>query len=640
MILKKIKNIFNKEAYLITIILCLFFVPLFFNPLFVNSFTQGKEILFRLIMIGSLSVFSFLIFQQGSFLYRNFRKSPLAILLIIGGLIFLFTDLASPTPLVTFFGTFDRGFGLITEILLFVLIWLTALNVQKKDINGLLLWAYSAGLLVTIYALFQKIGFDPFFFYYDKDIFVGRVFSFLGNPGYLGQYLLLVLFIGIYLFDRAHKYKTFFGIANGLIFLGILFSGTRASLLSLVICFLIFILLVRKKIYNLLKSVSGKYFSGAIVVLLIIATIAFFYAPKDRFSLSEISTRSIDSRLELWGGAINLIMERPWTGYGSETFYIYAPEIISKQFLTLEENLTLSADRVHNELLELMFSHGIFAGVVYLILFGYLLWLMFTKKNKAITLLCLVLTANFIQNQFSFSDISITILLSFCFGVLIAYEVNFEETRIVLSKKFRVGGMIVTALLSLICVWLFVVSPFMSQWHYAKSINNYSTSYEIAVINHKMALFYTPYYSQLWYELMFLDKSSTARALQNLELIESESGNVLAWKGNYYSDFDPVKSTEYFMKALDKNPNYPNWVRAFADMLYKNGDYENALFLYNQYLELVPDFWKWKGNIDQMSPSEQTSYRIFFKNVPYFWETYDRAYLLEQAFSAPHSDSG
>ncbi|MBI5152526.1 tetratricopeptide repeat protein [Candidatus Peregrinibacteria bacterium] len=90
----------------------------------------------------------------------------------------------------------------------------------------------------------------------------------------------------------------------------------------------------------------------------------------------------------------------------------------------------------------------------------------------------------------------------------------------------------------------------------------------------------------------------------------------MAWKGNLYAKQDPQKASEYYTMALEKNPYHPNWIRAFADMLYENKDYENALYLYDKYLDAIPDFWKWKDNLDE---HKQNSYKTFLKNTPYFW---------------------
>jgi len=349
----------------------------------------------------------------------------------------------------------------------------------------------------------------------------------------------------------------------------------------------------------------------------LIIGVLFAILPRDRFSLSDAALRSFNSRLEIWNGTINLIKKKPLLGYGEETFYIYFPEIITKKFLTLEENININADRIHNETLEILFSHGIFALLVYLTLLIVIFRLFFKTKNKLIVLLSLLIIANNIQNQFAFPDITISIIIAFCLGGLIASQAKNSEEKIIEVKRWKRYLLALMVLLLSIYIGVFTIyKPYMSQLAYADSRKNYSVDYSIAVNKHKEALKYTPYYSELWYELMFIDPSSMERALFYLEQIDGNSGNVLAWKGNFYADEDPQKASEFYTKALEKNPYHPNWIRAFADMLYKNGDYENALYLYNKYLEAIPDFWEWKDNSDKR---KQNSYETLLKNTPYFW---------------------
>lgn len=185
--------------------------------------------------------------------------------------------------------------------------------------------------------------------------------------------------------------------------------------------------------------------------------------------------------------------------------------------------------------------------------------------------------------------------------------------------RTRVASAVVIFLICIVIGVVTIYRPFMSQLAYAKSKESYTVSYSTAVIKHKEALFYTPYYSELWYELMFIDPSSMERALHYLEQIDGNSGNVLAWKGNFYSKTDPAKASEFYTMALEKNPYHPNWIRAFADMLYSTGDYENALYLYEKYLDAVPDFWRWKDQLEDHTLKEQKSYNAFFKQSPDFW---------------------
>ena len=291
----------------------------------------------------------------------------------------------------------------------------------------------------------------------------------------------------------------------------------------------------------------------------------------------------------------------------------------------------MSIDRVHNEFLETLFSYGIIGGLLYLIFFGLIIKIFFTAKEPVITLLSLLILGNIFQNQFTFPDITICVFIAFCVGALIALTAKKKQ------KIVFVGHPAVKIIMAVIIVvfsgFVFIKTiydPFMSQWLYFRSHEYYDTSYDNAIMDHKKALDYTPYYSTLWYDLIFIDPSSMGRALDYLEQIEGNSGNVLAWKGNYYSDSDPAKASSYYLEALKKNPYYPNWIRAYADMLYKNGDYKNALYLYKQYLEAAPDFWKWT-DVEQRSPEDQKSYRIFFKNVPDFWTTVERVLMLDNS---------
>lgn len=628
----KLQQFIKKEAYLLPITICLFLVPLFFNPLFLDTFTQGKELLFRSVVF--VSVLGYLVYAllRGNLQIKSFAKSRLFPFVIAAVFFSLVSTILSPTPLIAMFGTYHRGFGLITQAYLFCFLIQCVLVLKEEDIVKLLRVTFIVSVLIALYGLLQKTGFDMFFAAYNKDIFVGRVFSFLGNPGYFGQYMLLSIVIGsFFVFSSVKKYYKILSAGGILILLaGLWFSQTRTSVLALGICVLLACLKYRKQIWSVIKK-SGAILKIAAVVAILLVVVCTILLPKDRFSLDETAMRSVNSRIEIWKGTVNLIAKKPFFGYGQETFNIYSPEVITKQFLTMEEDLNLSIDRIHNEFLETIFSYGIPAGIVYVMFFGYLIYAFMKSKNGINSVLLLVIAANMIQNQFSFSDISISVLTTFCLGGLISGELKGARENIFkLGKLLSYTAIVVISILGLLIFQYTIGNPFMSQFAYANSIYNYDKSYDVAVLEHKKAIMYAPNYSELWYELMFIDPSSMERALENIERIEGMSGNLLAWKGNYYAEKDPDKSSEYYALALEKNISYPNWIRSYADMLYKNGDYENALILYRIYLETVPDFWKWKDTLSEHTESERTSYRIFFKNVPDFWNTVERVKTIEE----------
>ncbi len=606
---------FLEEAYIAPIALSLFLVPLFWHPSFIYSFTQGKELLLKAVILITLSGLALSLIYKKSFTIKKITTSSLFLLLLLELVIFVVTDLLSNTPIVTLYGTYSRGFGFIMELFLFLFVMYCALGLSEEKITKLLKVAFFSAVLVSIYAILQKPGLNPFFWNYDTNIFAGRVFSFLGNPSYLGQFMLLQTLTGGYLTfvekDNEARYSYLLGTTLAVI--ALFLSGTRTALLGLIIALLILGIKYAKFIYGHIKT-----HKKIVVGLVLVAGIIFAILPNDRYSLSALSMRSLNSRMQIWDGTIDLVKDHPIIGYGGETFYIHFPEIITKKFLTLEENTNISADRVHNETLEILFSHGIFAVVVYLAIFILLLKIFFRSKNKVAPILALIIIANIIQNQFAFPDITIATLIAFCFGGLVSLETK-EEVAVKFSLRARAISAVVIFLICIVIGVVTIYRPFMSQLAYAKSKESYTVSYSTAVIKHKEALFYTPYYSELWYELMFIDPSSMERALHYLEQIDGNSGNVLAWKGNFYSKTDPAKASEFYTMALEKNPYHPNWIRAFADMLYSTGDYENALYLYEKYLDAVPDFWRWKDQLEDHTLKEQKSYNAFFKQSPDFW---------------------
>lgn len=620
-----IKKNIKKEAYLLPIYLCLFFVPVFYFPYFLNSFTQSKELLFKTIIILSLPAVVIYNLYQNRFKINKFFKNKLFLLLFGIFTIITLAVVMSPTPKVAIHGTYDRGFGYITQIYLALFFLYSVSVLNKNQVKKGLLLIFLSGLLIAIYAIIQKTGFDPLFYNFDTDIFIGRSFSLLGNPGYLGQFMTLAIILTAYFFFKSKKqsFKALYASGFFIMILALMFSETRAAILSMFLSVFLIAIKYRKNILKYLKKIKRYtiWIIGLILVFLSISLVIL--AGNERFSLSVSSIRSLNSRFEIWNGAIELIKEKPLIGYGQETFYIYAPEIITKEFLTLEESIHISIDKIHNEFLETVFSYGIFAGLLYIIIFAYLLYLFFKTKNSLIAILSLIVIANVVQNQFSFSDFSISVVIAFSLASIIAIQSKKSAISINIKKKF---AHLLTILLILFSGLLFIhtiYKPLMSQWLYYKSREHYNTNYEKAINLHKQALEYTPYYSKLWYELMFLDRSSMEKALHHLEQIEGNSGDLLAWKGNFYSVINPSLSSDYFYKALKKNPHYPDWIRAHADMLYKNGDYRSALYLYNKYLEYVPDFWKWE-DVEKRTKEEQKSYRIFFKNTPDFWKTVER----------------
>ncbi len=611
-----------------------FLVPLFFYNGFAHSIVQGKELLLKtsvLILFGLVALY----FIKGiKLIDKRIFENRIFLVILAGFGVSLLAAACSPTPLVALFGSFSRGFGVIIETYILVLLIVSASIVDKKNIQKFLIAIWTSGLLVAFYGLLQKIGFDPFFSYLNINIFAGRIFSSLGNPGYLGQFMLLTLFIGIYLakFNNKSSIRAAYIVGSSVMLIVMLLSETRAALFALLIGIILISVRYGKNIFTKKRA---KIFSIVSLSFILILIGANRYIG-DRFSFSDNSFRSVYSRFEIWKGAIQKIEERPLLGYGSETFYIYSPEVVTKKFLTLEEDVGITADRVHNELLDTVFSHGIGGGILYLVLIAMLTLTVLFNKEDQIAILAFIPLINSVQNQLTFSDITITSISTLCLAGVIALSIKKTPIKKLDNKTIalplRIAIFSITIIFLILVGFETIYKPFTAHKSYNNYIKTSSIDYETSINSLKKTLEITPYYSEPWYELMIVDPSSQARALTYLSALEADSGNVMAWSGNFYTNIDLVKASEFYTRALEKNPYNPNWIRAFADMLYKQGDHETALLLYEQYLQAVPDFYTWKDRLNEHSQKERQSYEVYMKHSPFFWLTYSRIEELRKEF--------
>jgi O-antigen ligase len=616
------------KIFLSTVLLV---IPLFFLKDFQSTFAHSKEILFKLLILLFLLSLSLIFAKRQQISFNSFLKNKIFLGLLSFLTIYILVTIFSVTPIPAYYGSSMRGFGLLT--LLYLSIWylLCVCLLDKKDYRIYLLMISVGSFLVGGYAILQKFGLEIFFKNHNLDIFVGRSFSTLGNPSYLGQFMSITFFTNSYLLftEDVFKKKIYFGISSLVTLFALFASESRAAILALVIG----LVLVCLKFLNLKRLKQNKK-TVLIVLLALVATSALGLTLVDlsRFQINSFALRSLDSRFNLWNSALQLITENPF-GHGLETFRIYFQETLHSDFFLLEENLNSFADRIHNETLGVLFTGGIVALLAYIYLIIQIFKVYFKSKDKLKLLIAITIIVNIVQNQFSFIDFSSSIILLFLLAIL---SIDREKKHnIHLKSKSKVY------LIALVIV-LFIAKSFYSHIYEPTQFQRYyrfynvfkPISYDNSVLSLKTSISYFPYYSKPWFDLMILDASSMPRSLHFLKQIDVGSPEVIAWEANYYSVIDIDKSVMLFEELIKVNPKNPHWIRAYGDALYKNDLLDDALVQYQKYLELVPEFWKWRDEIDSKTKEQQRQYRIFFKNVPDFWNTVNRVEEI-QSMSSP-----
>ncbi|HTC21745.1 MAG TPA: tetratricopeptide repeat protein [bacterium] len=209
-----------------------------------------------------------------------------------------------------------------------------------------------------LYGLIQKAGLD-FISTYAEGASTERVFSTFGNPNVFAAFLVLSAAV-IFLWPSPSKkpYRTliFRGLLLVLIFGNIVFTGSRAGLLSFILELFLIVFFFRSKIFLHKKLIL--FLSCALILVLGWGFYVGF----------ETEARPTQ-RLEVWKGSVQMFMAKPLKGWGVGQFSLnFSPYVTTELAGQMQKDNSFT-EHVHNEVLEL----GIETGLVGLALAG-LFW--------------------------------------------------------------------------------------------------------------------------------------------------------------------------------------------------------------------------------------------------------------------------
>jgi len=360
-----------KSSAKLTVFLVLVGIPLIFVPL------DGKfdhfyfpKLIAMFILVLSFWIFLILNFRKaGNFVDRDWINKVLLIYLVFIVMSVFFTDNLK----LAIYGSPGRFEGLITLILYTCLFLIARLCPKIND--KLLIMVFGTALIVSIYGIFQFLGLDPF----PRDIYRvnwgGRSFSTMGNPNFLGSYLVLMLPISIYFYILKEKNAGLIGYAIYLYCL--LSTGTRGAWLGAIVSILSFFVL--HFVYYRFKVEEFKRY--IVLFVLSVAIVLIFNFQTDGALLNRLLTISSDAKEFLtkgiesdyaganrgfiWKRVIELIKNRPIVGYGienlGETFKIY----YSQDMIEIWDKV-MSVDKAHNEYLNIAVTTGVPSLIIYL----------------------------------------------------------------------------------------------------------------------------------------------------------------------------------------------------------------------------------------------------------------------------------
>lgn len=354
------KNIQNIKRLLFIILI---FIPLVITPWAGDYFYYPKLLMVQVITLGILAIH----------LLSDQRKK---INIDIPGyflLAYLFwvilSTFFSVNPIQSVWGKYLREEGLFA-IGTYILLYFFAKTYYKHDKKIMVYFTITA-TIVSTYGIMQYFGYDPIPRDFIRMFWSGRAFSTMGNPNFLGSYLVLIIPFPMFYYIKSGE-KKLLGMAS-IIFLCLLITFTRSALIGFLV------ILSGQSIYFLRKRNYWSRFSILIILFFLISVAVniesngrlygrFLSIGQDAQALIEREEgyeRGGANRIYIWSRTYELVQESPWFGYGLENLDLVFVEKYEEEMKEIF-NRVYAVDRAHNEFLHIAVSSGIPSMIFYM----------------------------------------------------------------------------------------------------------------------------------------------------------------------------------------------------------------------------------------------------------------------------------
>ncbi len=607
-----------KSNYYTNTIKYLYYILFFVLPFVVlpyNSelFEFNKMLFIYIIASLILGVWILRCFQEKRIVLRRTPFDiPLGIFLLSQILSTVFS-IDQQTSLYGYYGRFNGGLISTITYLFLYYVFVSNFNTDKnKVLRNIFGISAISSILVVLWGLPGKFNHDLscllFTSKFDNTCWTAqfrpaeRMFSTLGQPNWLGAFLSITFFIGLYiLFTSYSKKAKCIGITSIFFsYIGILLSRSRSSLASIlpgVLFFGIFflIILIKKNIW--LSSIKKKLLLLVICGLIILtfvaqtgisqidsllrfsflkktaqsAPIAAPVVPNTGTSLEVVGgiTDSFDIRKIVWKGAWELGAQYPLFGTGVETFG-YAYYFVRPQAHNLTSEWDYLYNKAHNEYLNFLATTGWFGLGSVIVLMGWMGVILIKKiikykedPNSVFFYLSLVgiFISIGITNFFGFSITVINIYWYLALAFLILYN----EPNIIIKETKNKTSLPQVGIVLILVLWLLnsIVTYWIADYYYAQSdlaIKSNNAEVSVALLQKALTLREEHVYedklsyslAQYAYLVTYQKEKDKAKDYMlvaedlNSKSIKASPQNVLYWKTRVKNQFI------FYQMSLDK----------------------------------------------------------------------------------------
>lgn len=261
-----------------------------------------------------------------------------------------------------------------------------------------------------------------------------RLYGCYTDPNYGAVFAVVSIVLSVYYLVCAHSIKTIvkiFLIINCVLeFLFLYFSGSRTGMLSFFFAFIVFSLMVCVK--N--KRATRNVFVGVGCLAILFFALIVFQSMLNKNGVVNVGGRSIDrildgsffsdSRIGIWGNAMELFKQHPVIGISFRNIFEYANENIPDTFCGYES--------MHSFLFDVLVSQGIIGVVIILLFFAWAVKMLIEKYKgissyKEFVFMMTILVAIFVSMLTYSETFYMNTGGAFMFWYVLGYLVNYKE---------------------------------------------------------------------------------------------------------------------------------------------------------------------------------------------------------------------
>jgi len=262
------------------------------------------------------------------------------------------------------FGDTQRRNGFISYASLAVIIIAASIFVRLFNIKNLYLITYFVGTISVIYALMQTTGND----FINWNNGYNPIITTLGNPNFAAAVMAVMgvlTFSAVFNSDFKTNYRAFSILLTALLLFSIYRSNARQGLLSYILgtgLFLVIWLYGKNRKLGVFTILIGIF----VVIISILGMLQI--GPLERYLYKP----SVTLRGYYWQAGIEMFKSHPLFGVGMDSYGYYFKEYRDVTY-PLNYGFNLTSSNAHNTFIQFFATGGIFLGVAYLVLNGYIL---------------------------------------------------------------------------------------------------------------------------------------------------------------------------------------------------------------------------------------------------------------------------